>query len=79
MHITPQPYNHTVAAQRSGSAIQQLGDGTAELTPVITEIQPGVGVSVHTTATGIATISNSALDAIYADATLINLNGAVHV
>ena len=29
--------------------------------------------------TGMATISNTALDAVYADAALVNLNGAVNV
>lgn len=62
----------------TGLAVYDITDAEIIRHPVINKIVAGIGINAYTKS-GTVTITNTALDSIYADATMINLNGAVHV
>ena len=78
VQITPVPYTYSTEDAGKGSAIYDITGSEIVRHKVVNEIVAGIGIDVHTKA-GTVTVTNKALDSIYADATLINLNGAVHI
>lgn len=62
----------------TGLAVYDVTDAEIVRHPVINKIVAGIGINAYTKS-GTVTITNTALDSIYADATMINLNGAVHI